>query len=214
MQDLGSSLVFVYGTLMEGGANHEYLLEATPEGQASTIERFAFFGGAFPFMTRLAPVCRVHGEIYRVEPHTLAEIDYLEGHPDLYCREEIEVQRADGRIEVAHAYVSQCHGNGSLVLSGRFGANEAAKVFFCGDDEKSVQPLRCRDAVEFLAIARLQSMDFKDQDAQAYLNHLKTRLLDVWGMEVPLEVSASLGSEETALVLAMFKAGLIYIAEV
>jgi gamma-glutamylcyclotransferase (GGCT)/AIG2-like uncharacterized protein YtfP len=87
--------VFAYGTLLAGESNHRLLRTAFFEGPARTSDGFALFDlGAFPGMVR-AEAGVVHGEVYRVDDHTLAALDRLEGHPDFYVRTLIGLE--DGR---------------------------------------------------------------------------------------------------------------------
>jgi gamma-glutamylaminecyclotransferase len=87
--------VFVYGTLLAGEPNHRLLWTASFEGPARTADGFALFDlGAFPGMVR-AVTGVVHGEVYRVDDHTLAALDRLEVHPDFYVRTLIGLE--DGR---------------------------------------------------------------------------------------------------------------------
>lgn len=87
-----SSLVFVYGTLKRGGANHTYLAGQTFLGTGRTAPGFQLHDlGHYPGMI-VAPDDRdgVAGEIWSVDPGCLARLDVLEGLAEgLYRRERV-----------------------------------------------------------------------------------------------------------------------------
>lgn len=78
--------VFVYGTLLEGEANHRLLATARFLREASTAPAFWLhdFGG-FPAMVEHGGQA-VLGEVYEVDAPTIGKLDRLEGHPHLYWR--------------------------------------------------------------------------------------------------------------------------------
>ena len=45
--------------------------------------------GGFPGLIK-EPLSHIRGELYEVDDVVLKRLDWLEGHPDFYCREEIE----------------------------------------------------------------------------------------------------------------------------
>jgi len=93
--------VFVYGTLMQGEANHRLLADAQFLGEARTAPGFTLHDlGAFPAMVPGSGQA-VEGEVYAVSAETLARLDRLEGHPRFYCRALITLD--DG--SVAQAYL-------------------------------------------------------------------------------------------------------------
>ena len=85
------TLLFVYGTLRQGGPNHALLADARFLGAATTAERYALFVDGIPFLAPAPAVHRVRGEVYAVDAATLAEIDRLEGHPRWYERRAVTV---------------------------------------------------------------------------------------------------------------------------
>ena len=91
MSDAREILLFVYGTLRTGGANHGLLAGARLVGAARTVERYALFVDGIPFLAPAPAVHRVRGEVYAVDAATLAEIDRLEGHPTWYERRPVAV---------------------------------------------------------------------------------------------------------------------------
>ena len=93
--------VFVYGTLMKGEKNHRLLELSKFVGPGKTEPAFDFVNlGGFPAMI-WGGVTQVVGEIYEVDNKTLARLDRLESHPDMYRREPIVLE---DRTEV-QAYV-------------------------------------------------------------------------------------------------------------
>jgi gamma-glutamylcyclotransferase (GGCT)/AIG2-like uncharacterized protein YtfP len=90
--------IFVYGSLLQGEANHERMAGATSLGEARTEAAFDLIDlGEYPAMVRGGRT-EVEGELYGVPPALLAELDAFEGHPRLYRRSRI---RLDGgrRVE-------------------------------------------------------------------------------------------------------------------
>lgn len=88
-----SQLVFVYGTLKRGLANHKLLLTARFEGEAMMEGIRLYDLGPYPMAIHRPGL--VHGEVYRVDAPVLANLDRLEGVPRLYRREQRAL--ADGR---------------------------------------------------------------------------------------------------------------------
>ena len=87
------ALLFVYGTLKRGLANHHQLGGAVFAGEAVMEEVELHDLGPFPMA--IAGEGSVHGELYRVEGDQLARLDRFEGVPRLYRRECRQL--ADGR---------------------------------------------------------------------------------------------------------------------
>lgn len=85
----GETLLFVYGTLRKGGANHALLGGARFVGAATTVDRYALFVDGIPFLASAPAVHRVRGEVYAVSAETLAVIDVLEDHPAWYERRAV-----------------------------------------------------------------------------------------------------------------------------
>jgi gamma-glutamylaminecyclotransferase len=93
--------LFVYGTLMRGEHHHGTLAGARFVGEACTLPRFAL--ALVDYYPAMSPggECVVSGELYEVDPDTLAALDRLEDVPALYLRERIAL--SDG--SAAEAYV-------------------------------------------------------------------------------------------------------------
>ena len=81
-------LLFVYGSLKRGMANHQELQGATRLGDARLHGLALYDLGPFP----MAIACRepgstIEGELYRVSAALLEQLDRFEGAPRLYQRE-------------------------------------------------------------------------------------------------------------------------------
>lgn len=107
MADPTSCLLFVYGSLKRGRANHHELAGAEYVQAACTAPRFALrLIGGYP---ALVPGSRpVSGELFRVPASALPALDEFEG--PAYVREEIELD-GGGRAE---AYLSRIPNAGAL----------------------------------------------------------------------------------------------------
>jgi gamma-glutamylaminecyclotransferase len=117
-----NSLVFVYGTLKKGFSNHRLLAGSEYLGTAQTVEKYAMYSTGTPIVLKEEAVSPIHGELYRVNEETLVALDSLEGHPDWYRREEINiyVDGEQGRYqETAWLYFS-LDKRGDLVPEGKY----------------------------------------------------------------------------------------------
>lgn len=102
---LGSIFVFVYGTLKRDQPNHYLMLNAN-NGKAkfvangTTQDSFPMVIGTrynIPFLVHVPNVGQhIHGEIYEVDDNMLATLDELEGHPNYYLRQLINIHKDDG----------------------------------------------------------------------------------------------------------------------
>ncbi len=95
-----NELLFVYGSLKKGFDNHHLLSKyAKRIGKAITVGKFGMFEdsfGNYPYLL-LAPVMRVHGELYLIERRELMKrLDAFEGAPEYYQRKKILVKSHRG----------------------------------------------------------------------------------------------------------------------
>ncbi len=107
--------VFVYGTLMNGEANHDSFLRDAEYMGECTAEYFRLYDlGSYPGMVYAAPdkrhkgVTKVAGELYKVDAETLRRLDMLEGEGSLYRRVPVMLRTADDKMLRAQAYVYMC----------------------------------------------------------------------------------------------------------
>ena len=90
--------IFVYGTLKKGGRNHELLKGQIKLGEAETVDLYCMFDvGTFPIVTE-DEVCKIHGEIYRINEEVLKSVDCIEQH--LYDRIKIAIKlKGSGTVD-------------------------------------------------------------------------------------------------------------------
>jgi len=98
-------LVFVYGTLMKGEGNHNFLSNSKYLGEYKTDKRWGLINiGAFPAL--VPHVLAVEGEVYEVNKGVLGTLDRLEGVAHgLYRRREIPVFDEDGEELIVQTYL-------------------------------------------------------------------------------------------------------------
>jgi len=90
-------LVFVYGSLKRGMANHRQLAGASFLGSASVAGLHLYDLGPFPMAVLVPddPEAQLLGELYGVSPQLLIALDRFEGAPRLYQRQRHSL--SDGR---------------------------------------------------------------------------------------------------------------------
>lgn len=101
--------IFVYGTLKQGFSNHGLMQDSQYVASARTVERYPMvnINGIFPYMyEQPGEGFRVLGEVYEVTTNTMERLDWLEGVPEHYYRELIDVD-ADGVQMQAWCYFSK-----------------------------------------------------------------------------------------------------------
>jgi gamma-glutamylcyclotransferase (GGCT)/AIG2-like uncharacterized protein YtfP len=97
--------LFVYGTLMRGGSRHRVLAAKRFLGPVRTQVRYALFDlGAYPGLVhRDQGGQAIEGELYEVETSLIPRLDRIEGAPELYRLEPIDLEDAGP----AYAYFYQ-----------------------------------------------------------------------------------------------------------
>jgi gamma-glutamylcyclotransferase (GGCT)/AIG2-like uncharacterized protein YtfP len=104
--------VFVYGSLLGGLHNNHHLgtsrlLQPGVQTQDSYVLLKAAEDEGYPFAIKSSDLrgmaSSLLGEVYEVTDRVLASLDVLEGHPDVYRREEI--QYIDAKKEVSTAWM-------------------------------------------------------------------------------------------------------------
>lgn len=99
-------LLFAYGSLKRGKSNHYILENSEYLGKVFTDKNYTMFIVGLPYMVKRKNGGGVEGELYRVDKDTLRILDVLEGHPDFYYRETIQVYDfEDGHMREAYAYL-------------------------------------------------------------------------------------------------------------
>jgi len=114
-----TTTLFVYGTLRKKQGNHYLLDRSKFLGNAKTKLRYALYRSGVPFLSRSRAISQVIGEVYSVDDTTLKRLDQLEGHPDVYKREQDEVVLEDGTELIAWIYFYDA-APGDLIQSGDF----------------------------------------------------------------------------------------------
>lgn len=90
---------FVYGTLKRGYGNNAVLGNSEFIGRAVTLRPFFMRCCGFPVVLHGPETAPVLGEVYNVtDPHIERDLDRLEGVPNMYLRQETQVQ-IEGRDE-------------------------------------------------------------------------------------------------------------------
>lgn len=90
MVDAAHELVFVYGTLRQGEANHGFLRGAKYLGMHRTERRYTMHDlGAYPAIVE-GGATAVIGEVYAVDNKMLARLDRLEDYPEEYSRGRVK----------------------------------------------------------------------------------------------------------------------------
>lgn len=96
--------VGVYGTLKQGRGNH-YLLEHVEKRTDALVRGHRLYQSGIPFLVEdESSGYAVQIEVYDVDDPTLRNLDSLEGHPDCYCRKELQVELANGETDVVWIY--------------------------------------------------------------------------------------------------------------
>jgi gamma-glutamylcyclotransferase (GGCT)/AIG2-like uncharacterized protein YtfP len=100
--------IFAYGTLRRGFSNHGYVRGCPCLGPAVTADAYGLYvADGIPYLVAGEARYPVVGEVYRVDAATLARLDALEEHPDVYCRSRADIVMADGRRCLAWIYFAR-----------------------------------------------------------------------------------------------------------
>jgi len=110
-----NSLIFIYGSLRQGFANHYKISGAKYIGLYSTVKPMCMIGlksGAYPLVIRNPPISDIEkvpiiGELYSVSPEMLNYLDKLEGEgqPDSYKRVIIKCKNDKNVEQDANIYI-------------------------------------------------------------------------------------------------------------
>lgn len=85
-------MVAVYGSLRKGLHNHRLLEDQEFKG-LTKVRGFKLhrYCSSFPAVTKADPVSAVTVELYEVSDRCFESLDYLEGYPNFYNREVVEL---------------------------------------------------------------------------------------------------------------------------
>jgi len=102
------SRLFVYGTLKRGFRAHHMLSHARFLGEATTHPRYHLYAVRwFPGMVEDESIPGgVQGELYEVTEDDFVAMDRYEGAPELFRREEIDLD--DGTSAIAYLFNHSC----------------------------------------------------------------------------------------------------------
>lgn len=100
-----TSLVFCYGTLKRGHANHWLMEGAKYHGNYFTDKNYSLYVEGLPFLVKEKGGGGCFGELYEVTDEILEKLDRLEGHPTFYKREKITVYDAEVGAPVEGVWV-------------------------------------------------------------------------------------------------------------
>jgi gamma-glutamylcyclotransferase (GGCT)/AIG2-like uncharacterized protein YtfP len=122
--------VFVYGTLMRGGANHPVLIRlgaryvsAARTKRGRTLVDLGPYPALLPLdESRDAVGPNVHGELFALDDASLPELDAFEGAPTLYVREPIDVVSDEGETSAfTYVFAKRPPKNAKPLATGRYG---------------------------------------------------------------------------------------------
>jgi molybdenum cofactor cytidylyltransferase len=107
----GTLRLFVYGSLMRGGLRHVVLREQRFLREAVTRPKYLLLDlGAYPGLVAVPTGGRaIHGELYEVERRLIPSLDRIEGAPQQYRLEPLEVEGEGGPV---FGYLYQCPARG------------------------------------------------------------------------------------------------------
>lgn len=111
---LGKHLIAVYGTLKKGYSNyHNYLTQSKYVGPATTTEKYPLLIDGLPYLlNKPGEGHHVDVDLFLIDDMTLGLVDQLEGHPNWYYREKIEVETLEGIVLSASVYFNDKEDSG------------------------------------------------------------------------------------------------------
>lgn len=108
--------MFVYGTLKSGYGNNILLQNERKIGNAETVDSYIMKAGGIPYVFKDKKLSTIKGELWEVDKDTLPSIDRLEGHPNWYKREKINVISND-KEHSAWIYFMQGNSDSSNLMT-------------------------------------------------------------------------------------------------
>lgn len=94
--------VFVYGSLKKNFENHFWLLSNTAKFITNALtsnKSFDLVSVRDSYPSVVKGDNKIYGEIYEIDNECLRELDYLEGYPDLYTRNEYSFDTEKGKMK-------------------------------------------------------------------------------------------------------------------
>jgi len=119
--------LFVYGTLKKNFGNHHLLRGSVCLGKGRTHNKYALYVDGIPYAVKDQQTSFIYGELYQITAGQLERIDRLEGHPEWYCREQVQIVGDHKQIVTAWMYLFP-ERIGTLNATGRY------KKFVCHRD--------------------------------------------------------------------------------
>ena len=107
--------IFVYGTLRKGECRNYLLEDSQFIGYARAKGYLLYNIGSYPGMVEGGG--EVVGEVYEIPESLLEKLDWVEGVPDLFRRELIEVTLETGQTISAYAYIYNRKIDNKLLIS-------------------------------------------------------------------------------------------------
>jgi gamma-glutamylcyclotransferase (GGCT)/AIG2-like uncharacterized protein YtfP/small-conductance mechanosensitive channel len=169
---VSQSPIFVYGSLLEGEANHHLLRGSPALGTARTEQTFELVEfGAYPGLVEGGRTS-VEGELYLVDGKTLEALDRLEGHPWLYERRAIRLD--DGRRVEAYVVGRGNLGRAPVIAGGSFRS------------WRKIAAIACAIAVGFVGRASAERRRDAGSDARATASAAMSTAADAISPSAPL----------------------------
>lgn len=113
-------LFFVYGTLKRGFGNNRLMEGSKFISEGTTVEKYLFYKRGIPFVSKVdnnPNTVNVNGELYEVDENQIPAIDRLEGHPNWYRRELIDIKTPDNQTVQAWIYFMPLEGSVNEILN-------------------------------------------------------------------------------------------------
>jgi len=103
---LNLTMIAVYGTLKYGYSNYQsYLTQAKYIGPGETLNKYPLIINGLPYLLNKKGVGEyVEVDLFLVNSKELKNIDALEGHPNWYRRERVEVLDESGNVLMPYTY--------------------------------------------------------------------------------------------------------------
>ena len=95
--------IFVYGTLKKGQCRDHILPSFKSKfiGETKTLPKYRLNHlRAFPGITHQENGTAIQGELWEINDECLLALDAIEGHPELFCRDLVELE--DQQIAIAY----------------------------------------------------------------------------------------------------------------